>query len=123
MEFSESKGIYLQIADQIRERILQGDWQPGERIPSIRELAVELGVNPNTVTKSYQALMDREIITNQRGRGYFVNDNATERVLDEMRNEFLRDELPRVFRAMRLLDIGMDELAEYLAEDNGDNKS
>ena len=123
MEFSESKGIYLQIADQIRERILQGDWQPGERIPSIRELAVELGVNPNTVTKSYQALMDREIITNQRGRGYFVNDNATERVLDEMRTEFLRDELPRVFRAMRLLDIGMDELAEYLAEDNGDNKS
>ncbi len=123
MEFSESKGIYLQIADQIRERILQGDWQPGERIPSIRELAVELGVNPNTVTKSYQALMDREIITNQRGRGYFVNDNATERVLDEMRNEFLRDELPRVFRAMRLLDIGMDELAEYLAEDNGDKKS
>ena len=80
-------------------------------------------MNPNTVTKSYQALMDREIITNQRGRGYFVNDNATERVLDEMRNEFLRDELPRVFRAMRLLDIGMDELAEYLAEDNGDNKS
>ena len=52
-----------------------------------------------------------------------MNDNATERVLDEMRNEFLRDELPRVFRAMRLLDIGMDELAEYLAEDNGDNKS
>jgi GntR family transcriptional regulator len=123
MEFSEPKGIYLQISDQIRERILQGDWQPGERIPSIRELAVELGVNPNTVTRSYQALMDREIIINQRGRGYFVSENASERVLDEMKEEFVRDELPRVFRAMRLLDIGMDELAEYLAQDKGENKT
>ena len=85
MEFSEPKGIYLQISDQIRERILQGDWQPGERISSIRELAVELGVNPNTVTRSYQTLMDREIIINQRGRGYFVSDNASERVLDEIK--------------------------------------
>ena len=52
MEFKEPKGIYLQIADQICIRILQDEWGAGERIPSIRELAVELGVNPNTVTKS-----------------------------------------------------------------------
>ena len=67
MEFSEPKGIYLQIADQIRERILDGDWKAGERVPSIRELAVELGVNPNTVTKSYQRLMDRGIILEPKG--------------------------------------------------------
>ena len=79
MGFNEPNGIYLQIADQIRERILRGEWKTGERIPSIRELAVELGVNPNTVTRSYQRLLERELISNRRGRGYFVSENAAER--------------------------------------------
>lgn len=122
MEFSEPKGIYHQIADQIRDRILQGEWQTGERIPSIRELAIDLGVNPNTVTKSYQALTDREIIENQRGRGYFVSADATATILDQMRAELVRDELPRLFRAMRVLDIGIDELAEYFVQDEGDKR-
>ena len=122
MEFSEPKGIYHQIADQIRDRILQREWQAGERIPSIRELAIDLGVNPNTVTKSYQALMDRGIIENQRGRGYFVSANATATILDEMRARLVRDELPRLFQAMRVLDIGIDELAEYFVQDEGEKR-
>ena len=111
MEFSEPKGIYLQIADQIRERILRGEWKAGQRIPSIRELAVELGVNPNTITRSYQKLLERELITNQRGRGYFVGEHAAERALDEMKEEFMRNELPRVIGTMRLLGIGIDDIA------------
>lgn len=122
MEFNEPKGIYLQIADQIRVRILQGEWQVGERIPSIRELAVELGVNPNTVTKSYQTLLDKQIIDNQRGRGYFVSEGASESVLDEMKEEFIRDEIPKISRAMRLLDIGMAELAHYVDKHKGENE-
>ena len=114
MEFSEPKGIYLQIADQIRERVLNGDWRAGERIPSIRELAVELGVNPNTVTKSYQRLMDRGIISSRRGLGYFVSDDAREQALQEMKAEFLRDEVPKIVRTMQLLGIGLDELAARL---------
>ena len=128
MEFSEPKGIYLQIADQIRERILRREWRTGERIPSIRELAVELGVNPNTVTKSYQKLLERELISNQRGRGYFVSENAAERVLSEMKEAFMRDELPRIIGAMRLLGIGMEEIAGPLSrsanlEHTGDDAS
>lgn len=119
MQFNEPRSIYLQIADQIRDRILQGEWEAGERIPSIRELAIELGVNPNTVTRSYQALLDWGIVANQRGRGYFVSDEAAERALKAMREEFLRDELPKVVRAMQMLDIGTDELAEYLAQHDG----
>ena len=115
MEFSEPKGIYLQIADQIRERILRGEWKTGERIPSIRELAVELGVNPNTVTRSYQKLLDRALISNQRGRGYFVSGNAVERARHEMREEFMRDELPRIIGTMRLLGIGLEEIAGPLS--------
>ena len=122
MEFSQPKGIYQQIADQIRDRILEGEWHNGERIPSIRELAVSVGVNPNTVTKSYQTLTDRRIIENQRGLGYFVAEDAEQRILEELRTEFMRDELPRVFRAMRLLGIGMDEIAARFAADNGETK-
>ena len=128
MEFSEPKGIYLQIADRMRERILRGEWKTGERIPSVRELAIELGVNPNTVTRSYQKLLDRELISNQRGRGYFVSEDAAERALQEMREEFMRDELPRIIAAMRLLGIGMEEIAGPLSrsgnpEPGGDDTS
>ena len=128
MEFSEPKGIYVQIADQIRERILRGEWEAGQRIPSIRELAVELGVNPNTVTKSYQKLLERELISNQRGRGYFVGERAAERARDEMKEEFMRDELPRIIGTMRLLGIGIDEIADAFPrpvslEQKGDDTS
>jgi DNA-binding transcriptional regulator YhcF (GntR family) len=122
MEFSQPKGIYLQIADQMRDRILQSEWAEGERIPSIRELAVMLGVNPNTVTKSYQALTDRNIIENQRGLGYFVARDAKRTILREMKNEFIDEELPRVFRTMRLLDMPIDELTAHYARDRQEAK-
>ena len=123
MEFSEPRGIYLQIADQIRDRILQGEWHAGERIPSIRELAIELGVNPNTVTRSYQALLDWGIVANQRGRGYFVSEDAGELALQAMREEFMRDELPKVVRAFKTLGISIDDLAEYLDQQDGDQET
>ena len=119
MEFSQPKGIYQQIADQIRDRILEGEWQSGERIPSIRELAVSVGVNPNTVTKTYQALVDRQIIENQRGLGYFVAPDARERILTELRAEFLEHELPRVFRTMRMLGMRVEDLAAPFAAHAG----
>ena len=122
MEFSQPKGIYQQIAEQIRDRILEGEWQGGERIPSIRELAVSVGVNPNTVTKSYQTLVDRQIIENQRGLGYFVAADARQRILEEIKAEFLRDELPRVFRTMRVLGLRVEDLAEPFARADGEQR-
>jgi GntR family transcriptional regulator len=119
MEFSQPKGIYQQIAEQMRDRILAGEWQEGERIPSVRELAVGVGVNPNTVTKSYQALLDREIIENHRGLGYFVAADAKRRIIEELRSEFIREELPRVFRTMRVLGMRLEDLAPYFAQSNG----
>jgi DNA-binding transcriptional regulator YhcF (GntR family) len=117
MEFREPKGIYLQIAEQIRDRILRGEWRDGERVPSIRELAGTVGVNPNTIIKSYQALMDKQIIENQRGLGYFVATGARQRILDDMKSEFVREELPRLFETMRLLGVEIDDLAEHFERD------
>ena len=119
MEFDQPKGIYQQIADQIRERILDGEWSSGERIPSIRDFAVSVGVNPNTVTKSYQSLLDREIIENQRGIGYFVALDARPRILDELKAEFVRDELPRLFKTMSVLGMTLDDLAAHQPKSDG----
>jgi DNA-binding transcriptional regulator YhcF (GntR family) len=119
MEFSQPKGIYQQIADQIRERILAGEWRGGERIPSVRELATNIGVNPNTVNKSYQALLDRGIIENQRGIGYFVALDARQRILDELKAEFVRNELPRLFKTMSVLGMTLDDLAVHRPKTDG----
>ena len=126
MEFNQPKGIYLQIADQVCDRILQGEWNGGDRIPSIRELAVNLGVNPNTVTRSYQSLLDRQIIENRRGIGYFVTIDARTNILKERKEEFIREELPGMFKTMELLDIDIGEITEYYAgyaggKENGEN--
>jgi GntR family transcriptional regulator len=120
MEFNQPKGIYQQIADQMRDRIVQGEWQEGERIPSIRELAVEIGVNPNTVTKTYQSLTDHDVIETQRGRGYFVADGARRKILDDLREQFIREELPQLFRKMRLLDFGIEDLVLQYRETTGE---
>lgn len=118
MEFTQPKPIYRQIAEQMGARILAGEWQEGQRIPSVRELAAAAGVNPNTVTKSYQALLEREIIENQRGLGYFVAAGARSRILAHVKEEFVRDELPRVFRTMRVLGLRLEDLAPYFAQSN-----
>ena len=86
----------------------------------MRELAAEIGVNPNTVTKSYQALLDREIIENQRGLGYFVAVDAKKRIVEQLRAEFARDELPRLFRTMRMLGLQPKDLEPYVMESSGE---
>src|SRR6056297_781347 len=115
MEFVDTQAIYQQVADHVCEMILKGSWPEGERIPSVREMAVELQVNPNTVNKGYAYLQDRELIYNQRGIGYFVSDSAIDRTRTIKREEFFSEQLPRWFRTMRLLDITMDDIAPRFA--------
>jgi len=110
MEFRENQAIYLQIADHITERILARAWQPGERLPSIRELAEASEVNPNTVMRSYSYLQELGIIYNQRGIGYFVAEDAYEKTLELKKHNFVRRELPRIFRIMDLLHLTCDDL-------------
>ena len=122
MEFYESQAIYQQVADHVCEMILRGTWPEGERIPSVREMAMDLQVNPNTVNKGYAYLQDRALIFNQRGIGYFVAEDAHKKTRELKREEFFTQEAPRVFRSMRLLEITVDELGnrfrEYLKEED-----
>lgn len=111
MQFRESQPIYLQIADFVCERILLKEWKTGERIPSVRELAVQLEVNPNTVLRTYDYLQQNEIIQNQRGVGYHVSSSAMKTAMKYRRNDFMERDLPALFRNLYLLDMEIEELA------------
>ena len=110
MEFNPHKPIYLQICSQIYERILNGELKSEDRIPSVRELGIQLGVNPNTIMRSYENMTAAGIIYNKRGIGYFIADNAKDLVLKQMKDEFLNDELPEVVKKMKLLGITITEI-------------
>lgn len=105
MEFNNNKSIYLQICDAICEQILSGELRPDERIPSVREYGADIGVNPNTVMRSYEKLTGEGIIYNRRGIGYFISNNAKEIVLDAQRKDFIENELPAILKRMELLGI------------------
>lgn len=114
MEYSEHKPIYLQNVDLMQEKILQGDWREEERIPSVREMGAMVGVNPNTIVRSYQLLESQEIIYNKRGLGYFVKEGALARIKDNVKNEFIANELPQFKAKAQMLGITKDELVELL---------
>ena len=110
MEFRDNQAIYLQIADLMCENILTGLWKPGDRIPSIRELAESIEVNPNTVMRTFGYMEDQGIIHNQRGIGFFLSDGAFETTRELKRKRFVSRDLPQVFQTMDLLRMGLDDL-------------
>ncbi|MBR4426201.1 MAG: GntR family transcriptional regulator [Spirochaetales bacterium] len=105
MEFDQNKPIYLQICDALCEQILDGRLSPEDRIPSVREYGADIGVNPNTVARSYEKLTDSGIIYTKRGLGYFVTAEARENVLQIQKKRFLEEEVPAFLRKMKLLEI------------------
>lgn len=110
MEFDSNRPIWLQIYDSICERILSGEFMPEGRIPSVREFGADIGVNPNTVARSYEKLTDAGIIYTKRGLGYFVSADAVETVKAEERKNFMEEELPRLLKRMYLLGIDPKEV-------------
>ncbi|TAI49164.1 GntR family transcriptional regulator [Flagellimonas allohymeniacidonis] len=110
MDFDNSKPIYLQIVDFFYENILEKRWQEEERIPSVREVAMMVEVNPNTAIRAFNHLQDLEVIYNKRGIGYFVSQDGFSKVLEIKRREFMEQTLPDVFKKMSLMDIPFDEL-------------
>ena len=114
MDFKSTQSIYRQIVNWVFEQILSGAWQPGERAKSVRELAVAFEVNPNTVMRSYEYLQNQGIITNKRGIGYFINDDAPDKILALRRKEFMEEEVPEFLKNMRLLGIDIGEIVELV---------
>jgi DNA-binding transcriptional regulator YhcF (GntR family) len=126
MEFRDDQAIYLQIADTFCENILLGKWKALDRIPSVRDLAVEIEVNPNTVVRTYIYLQEKEIIFNKRGVGYFVAEDGMEKTIGLLKENFVYTELPRFFKTMDLLNLSLDDMRvyyqEYKSRENTENQ-
>lgn len=112
MEFRENEAIYLQIAAYVGEHIVLGKWPLDQKIPSVRDLAVELQVNPNTVLRAYEFLQNKEVIVNKRGIGFFIAADAEMKIKEYSKERFLGNALPEFFKNIYLLDISMQEIEE-----------
>ena len=112
MDFKQDKAIYMQLVDRLCDEILCGKYQADDRIPSVREFAVMLEVNTNTVVKAYDQLSLSGIIYTRRGLGFFVSSEAKEHILQTRREKFMQESLPEVFHQMKLLGISIDLVNE-----------
>lgn len=125
MEFKETPAIYIQIAQYVCEQILLKKWKLGDKLVSIRDLAVTMEVNPNTVQRAYDFLQQRNIIINKRGIGYFIEDDAMKRILSFRREQFIENELPVFMRNIYLLKIDFKEIKsqfDQFVKENFKNK-
>ncbi len=116
MEFATDKPIYRQIADYCCEQILTGAWASGGKVPSVRELALDMAVNTHTVLKAYEQLQDDEIIAPRRGMGYYSADDAPARILEIRKRDFYANTLLALRHRLDLLGISPEELLEHLRD-------
>ena len=104
------------MADRLCDEILSGTYKDDDRIPSVREYAVMLEVNANTVVKAYDERSRANIIYNKRGLGYFVTPGAKKQIMKARKQEFMKERLPELFRQMQLLGITLEDVKnEYAA--------
>lgn len=127
MNYNTNQSIFIQIADRIGDRVLNKEYQADDRIPSVRELAVEMEVNPNTVMRSFELLQNNEIIYNKRGIGYFISPEAEQRIRQMRHKQFVKEVLPAVFQEMHLLEIDIQEFTQaytlYTASKNNKHET
>lgn len=114
IDFNNTQTIYMQIVDWVFEQILTAAWKPGDKAKSVRELAVMFEVNPNTVMRSYDYLQNNGIFLNKRGIGFFVTDDAVEKIKLLRKREFMEEEVPVFIKNVKLLDINVNEIINLL---------
>jgi DNA-binding transcriptional regulator YhcF (GntR family) len=125
VDFKSAKGIFLQIAENICRQILAGKLQPGERVPSVRDLAAEYEVNRNTVLRTYALLDESGVFENKRGIGFFVSERAVEIIQATELKAFFQDDLPEFIQKVKLLKLTESDLSELITvikNNTNDNK-
>jgi GntR family transcriptional regulator len=110
MQWTSEQPIYQQVRDHIVSMIIDGVLKSGDPIPSVRQMAVEGGVNPLTVSKAYQELVDLEIVEKRRGLGMFIKNSAKKQLLKLEKDKFLKNNWPKIVKKANQLDIDLSEL-------------
>ncbi|MBK9565530.1 MAG: GntR family transcriptional regulator [Saprospiraceae bacterium] len=114
MDFKASKSIYQQIAESICDRIISENLQPGDRIESVRDMAAKMGVNQNTILKTYTDLQQVGVIENQRGIGYFVSETSKQIIFNQRKKEFYDDILPEFLKQASLIRLTKEDILPFL---------
>jgi GntR family transcriptional regulator len=109
-EWNDSQPIYRQIRDRVVAMILDGVLKEGDPLPSVRTVAAEYRVNPLTVLKSYQQLVEEQLVESRRGRGMYINVGARNLLMQGERQKFLAEEWPRVLATIQRLGLTQEEL-------------
>ena len=113
-QWNDGQPIYRQLRDRVVAMILDGLLKDGDPLPSVRNVAVEMRVNPLTVLKGYQQLVDEQLVESRRGRGMFINAGARDLLLRGERQKFLTEEWPRVHATIQRLGLTREELLKAL---------
>ncbi len=113
MDYNVNKPIYRQIADYVMKEVLLEHWKSGDKVLSVRQLAVKMQVNQNTVFRSFEWLVSHEIIIMKRGIGYFVTEEAKRIVTDIMKDDFYKNHLPRFQELLDLLKLKIEDVINY----------
>ncbi len=109
-QWEDSVPIYRQLRDRVVAMILEGVLKEGDALPSVRSVASEFRLNPLTVLKGYQQLVDEHLVEKRRGRGMFVSTGAGAALLKDERHRFLEDEWPKVYATISRLGLSVSEL-------------
>lgn len=109
-EWNDNQPIYRQLRDRVVAMILDGVLKEGDPLPSVRNVAAEFRVNPLTVLKGYQQLVDEELVEKRRGLGMFVRNGARDVLLRDERQRFLNEEWPRIQETIQRLGLKAEEL-------------
>lgn len=112
IDFKSTKGIFQQIADNLCYQILEGKLLTGERVPSVRDLAMDFEVNRNTLLRTYSILENAGVIVNKRGIGFFVSENAVEIIRENEKKEFFSNDLPYFMQKVQLLKLTETDLSD-----------
>lgn len=111
-DFNSSQPIFVQIRDRIIKLILVGAVAEGDALPSVRQISADMSVNPLTVTKAFEGLVDSGIVEKRRGLGMYVQHGARDKLLAQEREKFLKDEWPRILAQIKALDLDLKGLLE-----------
>src|SRR6266852_6333885 len=122
-EWNDGQPIYRQLHDRVVAMILDGVLKEGDPLPSVRNVAAEYRVNPLTVLKGYQQLVDEGLVETKRGRGMFINDGARSLLLEGERQKFLGEEWPRIYATIQRLGLKPEELLENGANRRSSSKA
>ncbi len=110
--WNDSQPIYRQLRDRVVAMILEGVLKDGDALPSVRSVAAEYQLNPLTVLKGYQQLVDEQLVEKKRGRGMYVSDGARKALMKDERQKFLEDEWPNVLATIARLGLSASQLLE-----------